>query len=118
MNARASITRTATLVLAIAALAAPSAIARPADRATAASTPAAAQAARSAPVGDRYPTRPAQGEQANPPLSTPPQAPADGGGRDTIGLGLGVAAALLALAAAIAVMTRGARRLGRPRTTV
>jgi hypothetical protein len=121
---RSIFTRTATIALAAAALAAPTASARPADmppanaNANAATAAQHEQAKRSADVGD-YPTRPAQGEQANPrPDATTTTATTPVAERDiawtTIGIGL--AGSLLALSA-IAGIVRHTRRSGRARIT-
>jgi hypothetical protein len=121
---RSSLTRTATIAMAIAAFAAPTAFARPADMPPAVAKAATAaqhkQAERTADVGD-YPTRPAQGEQANPrPAGTTTAATGALADRDiawtTIGIGIGVAGSLLALGA-IAGNVRHTRRSGRPRVT-
>ncbi len=117
MTLTSIITRTATIALAAAALAAPAASARPADVPPAAAKTATAQqpkqAQRSADVGD-YPTRPAQGEQANPRPDAPPQATADSGiAWSMIGLGM---AGLLAAAAIVGAVSL-TRRSGRARIT-
>jgi hypothetical protein len=111
------IIRTATTALAIAALAAPTALARPADMPPSVAKATAAaqheQAARSA--TSEYPTRPAQGEQANPRPEVPAQPIADRGiAWETIGLG--IAGSLLALTAIAGIASR-ARRSGRARIT-
>jgi hypothetical protein len=117
-----SIIRTATIALAAAALAAPAASARPADMPPAVAKAATAaqhkQAERSAAVAD-YPTRPAQGEQANPrPDATTTAATGALAERDIAWttIGIGVAGSLLALGA-IAGIVRHTRRSGRPRVT-
>jgi hypothetical protein len=113
-----SIIRTIAIAIAIAALAAPTALARPADMPPAVTKAASAEQhkqARRAQLNP-YPTRPAQGEQANPRPETPPQAAAVAdGGWDTVGLWSAVG--LLALAAAVAVMTSRARRIRHGRLT-
>ena len=78
-----SIIRTITTAIAIVALAAPTALARPADMPPAVAKAAAAEQHKQARLAQhqRYPTRPAQGEQANPrpePTTTAaPSAPAE-----------------------------------------
>lgn len=131
MTLRSIITRTVLIALAATALAAPAASARPADLPPAlAKAVAADQQSQSLPSSDangagsrdrrdglrrEYPTRPAQGEQANPRLDTSLQTPADGGITwTTIGF---VAAAYLLALAAIAGVVRGKRRDRRPRIT-
>jgi hypothetical protein len=132
-----SIIRTATIAIAVAALAAPTALARPADTPPAAAkaehqldlrSPDARDAARR-PVRQaeqhqldlRSPnprdaaTRPAHGSQANPPVDGTPQAAANSG-VDWTTIGLGVAASLLAIGA-ITGITRRTRRTGRARIT-
>jgi hypothetical protein len=122
------IIRTATVALAAAALAAPTAMALPADMPPSASAatqqeqdvrlPDAVEAASSHKQAGHpyatsgYPTRPAQGEQANPRPETPPQAPADPTVAWTM-IGLGIAGLLAA--AAIAVLVSRTRRSGRAR---
>ena len=108
--------RTITTAIAIAALAAPTALARPADMPPAVAKAAAAEQHKQARLAQlqTYPTRPAQGEQANPrpdTIATPaPSVPAE---RDTdwTMIGLGIAAALLALAAIAGIVhhTRSGR---------
>ena len=122
MSVSSSLTRTATIAVAIAALAAPIASARPVDTppAVAKSAPAAQhkQAGRSADVGD-YPTRPAQGEQANPrPDATTTAATRSLAERDIawMTIGIGVAGSLLAFGA-IGGIVRRTRRGGRARVT-
>ena len=103
-----SIIRTITTAIAIAALAAPTALARPADP-PAVTTVEHKQDARSPDAIDAA-TRPALGSQANPPLDATPQATADSGIAWTT-IGIGVAAGLLAIGAiaGIASRTRRAR---------
>jgi len=127
-----SIIRTATTAMAIAALAAPTALARPADMPPAVTNAAAAaehkQDARSPDAIDaatrgeqnlRSPdaidaaTRPAPGSQANRPLDATPHAAADSGVAWTT-IGIGVAASLLAIGA-ITGIARRTRRTGRAR---
>jgi hypothetical protein len=116
-----SIIRTITTAIAITALAAPTALARPADMPPAVAKAAAAtqqQVARSAAVSD-YPPRPAQGEQANPrPDATTTTATKALAERDiawtTIAIGIG--ASLLALVA-IGGTVRHTRRSGRARVS-
>ena len=78
-----SIIRTITTAIAIAALAAPTALARPADVPPAVTKAAVAEQHKQARLAqiNPYPTRPAQGEQANPrpePTKiTAPSAPAE-----------------------------------------
>ena len=122
MSVRSIITRTATIALAAAALTAPTASARPADMPPAVAKAATAaqhkQAERSADVGD-YPTRPAQGEQANPrPDATTTAATKAPAERDIAWttIGMGVAGSLLALGA-IGGLVRHTRRGGRARVT-
>ena len=117
-----NIIRTVTIAIATAALAAPTALARPADMPPAVAQAAAAaeqhKQARLAQVNP-YPTRPAQGEQANPrPEPTTIAAPRVPAERNTdwTTIGLGITAALLVLAA-IAGIVRHARRSGRARVT-
>ena len=127
------IIRTATTAMAIVALAAPTALARPADMPPAVAKAAAAaqlqqdmrspdaidagtshKRARLPSAASQYPTRPAQGEQAIPRPETPPQAPADSGvAWSMIGLGI---AGLLAVAV-VAVLVSRTRRSGRARIT-
>jgi hypothetical protein len=111
-----NIIRTVTIAIATAALAAPTALARPADMAPAVAKAAAAEHARLAQVNP-YPTRPAQGEQANPrPDTTTTVAPSAPVERDiawtTIASAL--AGGMLALAAA-GGSVRHTRRNGRAR---
>ena len=80
------IIRTATTAIAIAALAAPTALARPADMPPAVAKAAAAEQHKQARLAQlqTYPTRPAQGEQANPrPEPTTIAAPNVPAERDT-----------------------------------
>ena len=91
-----SLRHTATLALAAAALAAPSASARPAD-------PPAHKQARVANHAATYPTRPSQGEQAFPKPDPPvpkviPAQPTADRGPDWTTIGLGISGGLLALA--------------------
>jgi hypothetical protein len=114
-----SILRTATTAIAIAALGAPTALARPADMPPAVAKVAAAEQQKQARLAqvNPYPTRPAQGEQANPrPDATTTAAPSAPAERDIAWttIGLGIAASLLALAA-VAGITRHTRRGGRAR---
>ena len=115
-----SIIRTVTTAIAIAALAAPTALARPADIPPAVAKAAAAEQHKQARLAQlqTYPTRPAQGEQANPrpePTTTATlTAPAERDS-DWTTIGLAIAAALLALAA-IAGITHHTRS-GRARIT-
>ena len=122
MKLSSIITRSATIALAAAALAAPAASARPADMPPAVAKAATAeqhkQARRSADVGD-YPTRPAQGEQANPqPQTTTTAATTAPATRDIAWttIAIGVAGSLLALGA-LAAIARHTRRGGRARIT-
>jgi hypothetical protein len=118
---RSIITHTATIALAAAALAAPAASARPADMPLAVAEAATAaqhkQAKRSADVGD-YPTRPAQGEQANPRPDATTTAASRVAERDIAWttIGIGVAGSLLAFGA-IGGLVRRTRRGGRARVT-
>ena len=115
-----SIIRTVTTAIAIAALAAPTALARPADMPPAVAKATAAVQHKQARLAQlqTYPTRPAQGEQANPrpELTTTATltAPAERDS-DWTTIGLGIAAALLAVAA-IAGVTHHTRS-GRARVT-
>jgi hypothetical protein len=120
-----SIIRTVIIAIAIAiataALAAPTAFARPADMPPAVAKAAAAEQHKQARLAqvNPYPTRPAQGEQANPrpqpTMTAALSAPAE---RDiawtTIALGIG--ASLLALVA-IGGTVKRTRRSGRARVT-
>ena len=116
-----SIIRTVTTAIAIAALAAPTALARPADMPPAVAKAAAAEQHKQARLAqiNPCPTRPAQGEQANPrpePATTAaPSAPAE---RDIAWttIAVGIAAGLLALAAIGGTVTH-TRRSGRARVT-
>jgi hypothetical protein len=111
-----SIIRTVTTAIAIAALAAPTALARPADMPPAVAKAAAAEQHKQARLAQlqTYPTRPAQGEQANPrpeptttaTLTAPPERDSD-----WTTIGLGIAAALLTVAAIAGIThhTRSAR---------
>jgi hypothetical protein len=118
---RSILTRTATIALAAAALAAPTASARPADMPPAvakAATAATQQAERSAAVSD-YPTRPAQGEQANPrPNATTTTATKALAERDSAWttIAIGIAGTLLAIGA-IGGITIRTRRTARARIT-
>src|SRR5829696_6762999 len=131
------IIRTATTAIALMALAAPTALARPADippavaKAAAAAqheqdlrAPDAVDAATSHKQAGHayatsghpyatsgYPTRPPQGEQISPRPDTPPQAPADPSVAWKL-IGLGIAGIL---AAAIAVLVSRTRRSWRSR---
>ena len=122
--------RTITTAIAIAALAAPTALARPADMPPAAAAVEYTQDARSPDAIDaatrdeqnlRSPdaidaaTRPALGSQANPPQDATPQTTADPGIAWTT-IAIGVAGCLLAIGA-IAGITRRTRRTGRARIT-
>jgi hypothetical protein len=116
------IIRTITTAIAITALAAPTAFARPADTPPAVAKAAAAatqqQAARSAAVSD-YPPRPAQGEQANPrPDATTTTATKALAERDIAWttIAIGIAGTLLAIGA-IAGITIRTRRTARARIT-
>jgi len=118
------IIRTATIAIAIAALAAPAALARPdappavteVEHKQDARSPDAIDAATRDEQNLRSPdaidaaTRPAPGSQANSPLNATPQATADPGIAWTT-IGIGVAASLLAIGAiaGIASRTRRAR---------
>jgi len=119
-----SVIRTLTTAIAIAALAAPAALARPVDMPPAvAEATAAAQREQDMRPPDAsghpyatsgYPTRPAQGEQANPRPETPPQAPADHSIAWSM-IGVGIAGLLIIVA--IAGVASRARRSGRARIT-
>jgi hypothetical protein len=118
-----SIISTITTAIAIVALAAPTALARPADVPPSAAAEqvqakeAAAEQHKQARLDQlqRYPTRPAQGEQANPrpePATTAaPSAPAE---RDIPWTTIAI---WLAALAAIAGIIRHARHSGRTRVT-
>jgi hypothetical protein len=112
-----SILRTATTAIAIAALAAPTALARPADMPPAVAKTAAAEQHKQARLAqiNPYPTRPAQGEQANPrpePTTTAaPNAPAE---RDIPWTTIAI---WLTALAAIAGIIRHTRHSGRTRVT-
>jgi hypothetical protein len=98
-----SIIRTVTAAFAIAALAAPTALARPADMPPAVAKAAAAEQHKQARLAQlqTYPTRPAQGEQANPrpePTTTAKLTAPTARDSDSTTIGLGITAALLALA--------------------
>jgi len=118
MSVSSSLTRTATIALAIAALVAPTASARPADMPAAVTKATAAaqqkQNLRSPDAIDAA-TRPALGSQANPRLDAAPQATADRGIAWAT-IGIGVAASLLAIGA-ITGVARRTRRSGRARIT-
>ena len=122
-----SIIRTATTAIAIAALAAPTALARPADTppAVAKAAAAAKQDARSA-AADGFPTRPVIDRPSAPPTArvdvTPNPAPdtapkpvADDGTAWTT-IAIGIAGTLLAIGT-IAGITSRTRRTGRARMT-
>lgn len=112
-----SIIRTVTTAIAIAALAAPTALARPADMPPAVAKAAAAEQHKQARLAQlqTYPTRPAQGEQANPrpePTTTATlPAPAE---RDIPWTTIAI---WLAALAAITAIVRHARHSGRARIT-
>jgi hypothetical protein len=115
-----SIIRTVTTAIAIAALAAPTALARPADVPPVVAKAAAAEQHKQARLAQvqTYPTRPAQGEQANPrpePTTTATLTVPAARDSDSTSIALGIAAALLALAA-IAGITHHTRS-GRARVT-
>ena len=115
MKLTSIITRSATIALATAALAAPAASARPADLPPA---PRAAEQQRQDSGSTNpapYPTRPAQGEQANPRPDTTAAAPAARGIAWTT-ITIGMAGSLLAIGT-IAGRTRRTRRTGRSRIT-
>src|SRR6476659_4742504 len=119
-----SIIRTITTAIAIATLAAPTALARPADMPPAAAKAAAATQTRDARSGatDGYPERPVIDRPSAPPAVTPnpalydtPKPVADQGiAWTTIGA---IAAASLLAISAIASITRRTRRTGRTRIT-
>jgi hypothetical protein len=123
-----NIIRTATTAIAIAALAAPTALARPADTPPAIAKAAAAQRkqdARSADA-DGFPTRPVIDRPSAPPSARPditpksapdiaPQPAADHGTAWTT-IAIGIAGTLLAIGA-IAGITSRTRRTGRARIT-
>jgi hypothetical protein len=122
------IIRTATTAIAIAALAAPTALARPADTPPAVAKAAAAQHkqdARSADA-DGFPTRPVIDRPSAPPTARPditpkptpaitPQPLTDDGTAWTT-IAIGIAGSLLAIGA-IAGITSHTRRTGRARIT-
>ena len=122
-----SIFRTATTAIAIAALAAPTALARPADTPPAAAKAAAATQQQDARSGatDGYPQRPVIDRPSAPPTVRPditpkpapdltPQPVDDGTAWTTIAIG--IASTLLAIGA-IAGTARRTRRTGRTRIT-
>jgi hypothetical protein len=115
------IIRTITTAIVIAALAAPTALARPADMPPAVAKAAAVEQHKQARLAqiNPYPTRPAQGEQANPrpelTTSAAPSAPAERNIAWTT-VALSIAAGLLALGA-IGGIVRHSRRSGRTRVT-
>lgn len=129
MTLKSIITRTATIALAAAALAAPAASARPAEAPPATAAAQDKQGLRSSDAngaGSRhkraglrtareYPTRPAQGELANPRPDASLQAPADPGITWTP-IAIGFAGSLLAVGAIGLIASRG-RRPGRARIT-
>jgi hypothetical protein len=103
---RSILTRTATIALAAAALAAPIASARPADN-----PPAVAKATANA-----FPTRPViDRSPANPQRDTTSQAPADPG-INWATIAIGIAGSLLAVGAITGIAGR-TRRSGRARIT-
>jgi hypothetical protein len=111
MTLRSIITRTATIALTAAALAAPTASARPAD------APGVAATQQSSAAVSTYPTRPAQGEQANPrPDATTTAATKPLAERDTnwTTIAIGIAGSLLAVGG-IALIGSRTRRTGRAR---
>jgi hypothetical protein len=112
---RSSFTRTATITLTAAALAAPTASARPADMppavAKAAATEQHKQARRSADASG-FPTRPVIDRPSSPASSQPdatPQAPADPG-TNWATIAIGIAGSLLAVGT-IALITSRTRRV-------
>ena len=114
-----NIIRTAATAIAIAALAAPTALARPADMLPAGAKAAAAaqnkQDARSADA-DGFPTRPViDRSPANLQRDATPQAPTDPGSNWTT-IAIGIAGSLLALGAITGITSR-TRRSGRARIT-
>ena len=116
-----SIISTLTTAIAIAALAAPTALARPADLPPAVAKAAAAEQHKQARLAQAnpYPTRPAQGEQANPrPDATTTTATTPVAERDIAWtrIGIGLVGSLLALSA-IAGIVKHTRRSGRARIT-
>jgi hypothetical protein len=122
-----SIIRTITTAIAFAALAAPTALARPADTPPAVAKAAAAQHKRAVSLGANSRVvdpatrpRPAQPPTwpVNPQPLTPPAAKDThgGDGGDWTTIGLGIAGSLLAIGA-IAGIARRTRRIGRARIT-
>jgi hypothetical protein len=112
-----SIIRTITTAIAIAALAAPTALARPADMPPAVAKAAAAEQHKQARLAqiNPYPTRPAQGEQANPrPEPTAIAAPSAPAERDIPWTTIAI---WLAALAAIAGIIRHTRHSERTRVT-
>ena len=112
-----SIIRTATIAIAIAALAAPTALARPADMPPAVSKGKQEQDARSGATGG-YPERPVIDRPSAPRTGSPditPQPVADDGIAWTT-IAIGIAGGLLAIGA-IAGITSRTRRTGRTRIT-
>lgn len=121
MTLRSIFTRTATIALAVAALAAPTASGRPADMPPAVAKAAAAeqhkQARRSAETNG-FPTRPVIDRPSSPASSRPdamPQAPADPG-TNWATIAIGIAGSLLAVGAIAGIASR-TRRAGRARIT-
>jgi hypothetical protein len=115
---RSIITRTATIALAAAALAAPTASARPADQPPAVAKAAAEQhkQARRSADANGFPTRPViDRSPANPQPDTAPQAPADPETNWTT-IAIGIAGSLLAIGTIAAIASR-TRRSGRARIT-
>jgi hypothetical protein len=111
-----SIIRTATIAIAIAALAAPTALARPADPSEAVLKAAAAEQQQHPRSPDaNAATRPAPESQASTQANTTPTAAADRGiGWATIAIG--IAGSLLAIGGIAAIAGR-TRRTARERTT-
>ena len=111
--------RTITTAIAIAALAAPTAVARPADTPPAAAkAPATAQRTQDARPADTdgFPTRPViDRSPANTQPNTTPQAPADPG-TNWATIAIGIATSLLAIGAITAITSR-TRRTARARIT-
>ena len=114
------ILRTITTATAIAALAAPAALARPADMPPAVAKAAAAEQQKQARIAstDEYPTRPIIDRPSYPPNSRPdvtPKPVADDGIAGTT-IAIGIAGTLLAIGTIAGIATR-TRRIGRARIT-
>jgi hypothetical protein len=111
---RSILTRTATITLAAAALAAPTALARPADTPPAYAAAMQEQDLRSADATDAA-TRPALGSQSDTPAATTPTTAVDRG-INWATIAIGIAGSLLAIGT-IALIAGRTRRTARARTT-